>query len=1135
MGNLQGKYHVIIDGHSYVLGRNRNGLPYYSKKKAPSFVNKFGSGDSSYRDATFWQFFAQTNWRNGSQQLKFDDPGKSWKSENINVNQLEQISLSKELASTGQTAAGSNVLTIASWRGGSGESAFGDGGDGPLTISADTTETPVDASCSGTISTTSLSATNVSFATGQKILIHQSRGTGAGNYEINEISAYTAGTITTTTPLIYTYTDSGASQAQVRVLKQYSSVTIDSTKTYTAKAWTGDVGGIIGWLCNGTTTITGSVNATGKGYCNDGEGATSPWGYQGEGTTGAGASSALANAANGNGGGAGVDTANRAAGGGGNGTAGTQGGNTGGDGGSAVGSASLATLHFGGEGGGTGGNTDYPGGYGGNGGGIICIFSKTFTITGSVVSGGDVGTVNVGGASPNQGAGGGGGAGGSVLVKAQTATLGSSLITAPAGAGGNSNYCADGGAGGVGRIHLDYYTSYSGTTTPTLDITQDSTLADTPAASEFTGYAGTSTGKIFSWNGGTTWTEVFDSRKLTWYEAGGDDFMGIGDFAGVEYAETQSFQIPSTLMVKGVQVYLKKFAGTPGDITVRIETDNTGSPSGTLANASATATITAFTETSLAWKEVSFSSAFSLTASTTYWLILKTAAAANDTNYVWQADITSGAYSGGSVKQSNNGGSTWGTAFTTYDFYFRILGEATSVNCSLVTTVGATQKILFGIGNPSSVIDGDARIISFDGTNWAINKIFTTASQVTALEEFNDSGTNKVFAGVGPNAIIYESTDISTYTSAKDITKPQNPGYIWSLKEYNRYLYALGGSPEELPSQHYNGFAYVYDTTEWNNLYPFDFTTLRSAEFYDAYLFMGTYHGQLFVYDTASLNPIFDFNQLYEYEVTIRCLKYYDDKLYIGLIPQESSGESNVGIWVYDRHGLSLAYHNSSATGYYCMTQVNNELLIGSSDGYVYKIKNSTYQSSGYYQSSYFDANLPSINKLYNGVEIKHDPLPADTTVVVYYRFKESDSWTTLGTSSTDNAESAAFSFATGTYSKKISIKVELTTSGDQDESPKVTEVIMKYSLMPETKWKWDFRVLAKESLKLRDRTESADNAATIRSNLETSLAGTQLVTFTDVDAVDYTVLLNDAEQSQWVINPDTANEDMISVSLIEA
>ena len=57
----------------------------------------------------------------------------------------------------------------------------------------------------------------------------------------------------------------------------------------------------------------------------------------------------------------------------------------------------------------------------------------------------------------------------------QTATLGSGLITAD---GGPQNVLG-GAAGGDGRIHLDYSSSFTGTTSPTLDATQDDSLSST--------------------------------------------------------------------------------------------------------------------------------------------------------------------------------------------------------------------------------------------------------------------------------------------------------------------------------------------------------------------------------------------------------------------------------------------------------------------------------------------------------------------------------------------------------------------------------------------------------------------------------------------------------------------------------
>lgn len=361
--------------------------------------------------------------------------------------------------------------------------AFGDGSDGAYSSAGNATDAPVDSSCSGTAGATSLSATNASFAAGKPILIHQSRGTGAGAWELNYISGYTAGTITTRFALTNTYTDSGASQAQVIQLKQYSSFTQNSGHTLTAKAWTGDVGGIIAFLCSGTTTITGTLTATGKGFRGGSGGVDHATAYSGEGTSGA---SSQTQSANGNGGGGGAWRSGfnygGLGGGGGYASSGySQGVAWAGTGGSSVGEAAITTLILGGASGGSGANSG-TGGAGGNGGGAVLIISKDITVSGSIAVNGGAG----GNATGSESSGSVGGTGGACLIKAQTATLGTTKITSSGGAGGSqTNNGYNGETGGVGRIHLDYLTSYTGTTTPTLDVTQDLSLKNYAYLSAF--------------------------------------------------------------------------------------------------------------------------------------------------------------------------------------------------------------------------------------------------------------------------------------------------------------------------------------------------------------------------------------------------------------------------------------------------------------------------------------------------------------------------------------------------------------------------------------------------------------------------------------------------------------------------
>jgi hypothetical protein len=355
---------------------------------------------------------------------------------------------------------------------------FGNGEDGDLTISSNTTEAPIDSSCSGSSGSKSLAATNASFAAGKIVLIFQTRGTGAGKWELNQIDSYVAGTITLKNELQNTYIDSGSSQAQVIQLKQYNNVTVNTGVTWSAKAWDGNIGGVLAFLAKGVVSVVGTISAAGKGFVG---GSIYAWADyarqgQGEGDPGAGVN---ASSANGSGGGGGTSFAGRVSGGGG-GANGANGGNGedvnggggsfAGSGGVAHGSADLTTLSIGG-GGGTSGRNGQGAVVGSPGGGAIIIIGSTVNVSGSVTARGTNGVNNT---SNSDNAGSGGGAGGSILIKAKTATLGTALVASAGGSGGASGANGgDGGAGGVGRIHLDYLSSYTGTTSPTLDYRQD--------------------------------------------------------------------------------------------------------------------------------------------------------------------------------------------------------------------------------------------------------------------------------------------------------------------------------------------------------------------------------------------------------------------------------------------------------------------------------------------------------------------------------------------------------------------------------------------------------------------------------------------------------------------------------------
>lgn len=332
---------------------------------------------------------------------------------------------------------------------------WGSGVDTSLVISSNTTDAPIDAAFTGTSGTTTGSGTNASFAAGQAVLIHQTQGTGAGQYERNLITNYSSGTITFSNPLSYTY----VTGAQILVLKQYGSIILQSGFTLSAKAWNGTVGGILAYVCSGRVVGPGNLSASAKGFRGGAGGVNTATGAQGESATGTGGQSSSANGA---GGGGGTNL-------GGNGSAG----------GTTSDAADLSTLLFGGGGGGSNVPTGQSAVDGGDGGGAIILFGRVFDITGSITANGEV----AGSGYRASGAG----AGGSILLLGeQFIHLGSGLVIATGGAqasssngggtgagGGHATAGAagsntNGGAGGGGRIAIaKCRIDDAGTTNPT--------------------------------------------------------------------------------------------------------------------------------------------------------------------------------------------------------------------------------------------------------------------------------------------------------------------------------------------------------------------------------------------------------------------------------------------------------------------------------------------------------------------------------------------------------------------------------------------------------------------------------------------------------------------------------------------
>jgi len=358
---------------------------------------------------------------------------------------------------------------------------LGNGQDGDLVVSGSTDLNPVRASASGMAGAATLQISNVTggaFQAGDLILVHQTRGIDAGQWEYATVQSATPAQLVLVSPLAATYvTDAGADRAQAIWVPQYRNLTISSGVTVSPAPWNGYTGGITVVLASGVFTLDGSINATGEGFRGPSNITSSGSALQGEGT---GGDSSYSTAANGNGGGGGQGA--RYGGGsgasGGNATAGTAGttdpdGGAGGSPGGPAGTADLTAAVFGGAGG-AGGNANYVtnrGGGGGSGGGFVVVQGGTIDVGGSIAANGN----NGGNVAGSDGSGGGAGAGGSVLIRGRDVSLGSGLVAALGSTiGGNKDGGGVTGAGNAsdGRVRVEYCDSYSGTTSPAASVAQ---------------------------------------------------------------------------------------------------------------------------------------------------------------------------------------------------------------------------------------------------------------------------------------------------------------------------------------------------------------------------------------------------------------------------------------------------------------------------------------------------------------------------------------------------------------------------------------------------------------------------------------------------------------------------------------
>ena len=156
-------------------------------------------------------------------------------------------------------------------------------------------------------------------------------------------------------------------------------------------------------------------------------------------------------------------------------------------------------------------------------------------------------------------------------------------------------------------------------------------------------------GKIFrSVNYGLNWTDIGQQFSQTYifglccdvcdeevyvnFETGGDDFNHLGDLTNDDFRSAVQFTTETEITCTSASVYLGLTNDSPtGDLTLRIETDDTSLPSDILVHANATGVLPFASISTPAWNKADFTP-FTLPAGT-YWLVISIPIQARNDRY----------------------------------------------------------------------------------------------------------------------------------------------------------------------------------------------------------------------------------------------------------------------------------------------------------------------------------------------------------------------------------------------------------------------------------------------------------------------------------------------------------------------
>jgi hypothetical protein len=393
----------------------------------------------------------------------------------------------------------------------------------------------------------------------------------------------------------------------------------------------------------------------------------------------------------------------------------------------------------------------------------------------------------------------------------------------------------------------------------------------------------------------------------------------------------------------------------------------------------------------------------------------------------------------GSAYFYGSGDKIWGEYNEQGTIYFFIaVNVAGTDHAYLYSYDGSAAPTLrkdFGAGLPEQIIfSKDHIIVQFlsDATGdleWYWSKTPTVSGSWTNIVAM-DNKTMLDWARV--DSRIYATVQNGSLTTKKaDLYISDDDGETWTLHQSTAPVQLLVES---------SGFLYGY--TAKGALRVMENNTWRLV---DRSIGYGTLHdigGLLRLYGFDKVIREFDGLSIRKTRtIPISERPYYVGETNTGSFFKYLNSSNEYVVYFVDRDGVLMAFASfasmpdpnqlkgllrSTGDVYFALTNDDNAGTVSIHSNYAGK-----YEGAGNMETENVDKGEIIPKQLI----VKHDPLPASTSVKVYYQFNKSGSYTLVLTSDTDGAVKKAYTFTAGTKIDLAKFKVQLETT-DATKTP---------------------------------------------------------------------------------------------------